>query len=312
MDKDDQALGMIQLWLSHGLYSLCAHSSWHTWKNLEDQFGKPGAAMIFTDFKALTAFRLTGGNPALEISKMITLLECLRANHCKFNGFVQAMILLNALPQKWDHIASVYIQEMEVNDFNLVRIREHIIGEWECSNAGKASVSANKLSAVKHKGKSPQLNNQKQYANDNKAEDQGWTDNKWSKCRKKKPKTEKSSGHNHLHLASVGALVPPPPPAPVVHLQAKDITANAPPGLSVMSGHKDHLFYQPLSHMGLKQGMQVFTGAPTTLPNTYPHVNAAHDLADKIGVTKNALNLKKLENITECSYSDAVAVRGHP
>ena len=78
-----------------------------------------------------------------------------------------------------------------------------------------------------------------------------------------------------------------------------------------MSGNKDRLFYQPLSHMGLKQGAQAFTGAPTTRPDTFPHVNAAHDLADKIGVTKNSLNLKRLEKITERSYSDTV-VRGHP
>ena len=74
-----------------------------------------------------------------------------------------------------------------------------------------------------------------------------------------------------------------------------------------MTGNKDRLFYQPLSHMGLKQGAQAFTGAPTTRPNTFPHVNAACDLADKIGVTKNSLNLKKLENITERSYSNTVA-----
>ena len=145
-EKDEQALGMIQLWLSHNLYSMCGLSSYHTWRNLEDHFGKPGAAMIFADFKALTAFRLTGGNPAPEISKIITLIEHLHANHCEFNEFVQAMILLNALPQKWDHIASVYIQETKVKNFNLVRIRDQIIGEWECSNAGKASVSTNKLS----------------------------------------------------------------------------------------------------------------------------------------------------------------------
>ena len=59
--------------------------------------------------------------------------------------------------------------------------------------------------------------------------------------------------------------------------------------------------------MGLKQGAQAFTGAPTTCPDQFPHVNAAHDLADKIGVTKNALNLKQLKNITECTYSDTVA-----
>ena len=90
-------------------------------------------------------------------------------------------------------------------------------------------------------------------------------------------------------------------------MQAKDIPANAPANAVVATGRTDHLFYQPLSHMGLKRGAQAFTGAPTTRPDTYPHVNAARDLADKIGVTKNALNLKQLENITECTYSDAVA-----
>ena len=68
-----------------------------------------------------------------------------------------------------------------------------------------------------------------------------------------------------------------------------------------MSGNKDCLFYQLLSHMGLKQGPQAFTGAPTTHPDTFPHVTAARDLTDKIGVTKNSLNLKKLEKITERS-----------
>ena len=91
------------------------------------------------------------------------------------------MILLNALSQKWDHIASVYIQEMQVNNFNFTKIWDQIIGEWECSNAGKASTSANKLSVVKRKGKSPQFNSQKWNANDNKAEDSGQTENKWSK-----------------------------------------------------------------------------------------------------------------------------------
>ena len=141
--------------------------------------------------------------------------------------------------------------------------------------------SANKLSVVKRKGKSPHFNSQKQNANDNKAEDSGQTENKWSKHGKKKPRTEKSSGHNHSHLVSVGALVPSPPPAPVVYLWAKDIPANTPLGSSVMTGNKDHLFYQPLSHMGLKQGAQAFTGAPTTRTDTFPHVNAARDLAGR-------------------------------
>ena len=102
-------------------------------------------------------------------------------------------------------------------------------------------------------------------------------------------------------------MPPPPPPAPVVYLRAKDVPANPPPRSSIRSENHGRIFYQPLTHMGLKQGAQAFTGAPTTCPDTFPHINAARDLANKIGVTKNSLNLKRLETITECSYSDAVA-----
>ena len=42
-EKDEQELGMIQLRLSHTLYSSCGLTSYCTWRNLEDQFGKPGA-----------------------------------------------------------------------------------------------------------------------------------------------------------------------------------------------------------------------------------------------------------------------------
>ena len=143
------------------------------WRNIEDSYGKPGAALIFTDFKALNVFRLSGSNLAPEIRKMVTLLERLCANLCQFLEFVQTMILLNALPQKWDHLASVYIQETKVENFSLVSLREQIIGKWERSNAGRASTSANKLSAVKWKGKSPRFDSQKQKTDNNKTEDKG-------------------------------------------------------------------------------------------------------------------------------------------
>ena len=58
--------------------------------------------------------------------------------------------------------------------------------------------------------------------------------------------------------------------------------------------------------MGLKKNAQAFTGASKQRGNTYPHINAARDLADRIGVTKNPLDLRKLETITEKRYSDVV------
>ena len=173
IEKDEQAQGIIQLRLSHNLHTLIGITTYQTWRNIEDSYGKPGAALIFADFKALNMFRLSGSNPAPEISKMVTLLECLHVNHCQFSEFVQTMLLLNTLSQKWDHLASVYIQETKVENFSLVSLREQIIGEWERSNARRASTSANKLSAVKQKGKSPRFDSQKQKTYNNKAEDKG-------------------------------------------------------------------------------------------------------------------------------------------
>ena len=107
IEKDEQAQGIIQLRLTHNLHSLMGITTYRTWRNIEESYGKPGVALIFADFKALTTFRLSGSNPTLEISKMITLLECLCVNHCQFLEFMQMMLLLSALPQKWDHLASV-------------------------------------------------------------------------------------------------------------------------------------------------------------------------------------------------------------
>ena len=216
MEKDEQAQGLIQLWLSHNLHTLIGVTAYQTWRNIEDSYGKPGAALIFADFKVLNTFRLSGSDPTPEISKMVTLLERLCVNHCQFLEFMQMMLLLNALPQKWDHLALVYIQETKVKNFSLVSLREQIIGKWECLNASRASTSANKLSAVKQKGKSPRFDSQKQKTDNNKAEDEG---QKPKKRGAKKPKTTKSSGHSHLHLASIASVeptivVPPPTPAP--------------------------------------------------------------------------------------------------
>ena len=84
IEKDEQVQGIIQLHLTHNLHSLMGVTAYRTWRNIEESYGKPGAALIFADFKALTMFRLSGSNPAPEISKMITLLERLHANHCQF------------------------------------------------------------------------------------------------------------------------------------------------------------------------------------------------------------------------------------
>ena len=61
----------------------------------------------------------------------------------------------------------------------------------------------------------------------------------------------------------------------------------------VATHHPDRIFYQPLSHVLA----QSFTGKPATPSNPYPGVQKACNLANQVGVTKNPLNLKGVENI---------------
>ena len=87
---------------------------------------------------------------------------------------------------------------------------------------------------------------------------------------------------------------PPSNPTPgEIYLQLSDVPVTAKAKTIVATHHPDRSFYQPLNHVSA----QSFTGKPTTPSNPYPGVQKAHDLADQIGVTKNPLNLKVLENI---------------
>ena len=66
-NRDDQALGAISLRLSPNLMNHIGTTSYRTWKNLEDTFGKPGPAMIYADFRQAINFKLSGGNSALKL-----------------------------------------------------------------------------------------------------------------------------------------------------------------------------------------------------------------------------------------------------
>jgi hypothetical protein len=71
--------------LINNLYDKVGATSYRTWKNLEDAFGTPGLAIIYADFKKAISFRLTGGNPALEIASLYTQFAHLKANKAELS-----------------------------------------------------------------------------------------------------------------------------------------------------------------------------------------------------------------------------------
>jgi gag-polypeptide of LTR copia-type/Domain of unknown function (DUF4219) len=110
-NHDDQAIGLIQLQLIDNLYDKVCATSFRTWKNLENTFGTPGPVIIHANFKKAISFKLTGGNPAPEIATLYTLFACLKANKAELSKFYQVMLLIEALPAKWDLLALAYVQE---------------------------------------------------------------------------------------------------------------------------------------------------------------------------------------------------------
>src|SRR5277367_1378160 len=138
------------------------NTSAQIWASLRATFGTPGIAAVFADFNQAQNIRISGNqNPQVEIECMHTLLERLRANGVILAEYVQGMILLGVIPLKWNHVAAMYLQNtpnMAVVNFNGVCTA--IMAEFEHVARPSAHV-ADKISAVKRKGKSPTFQEQR-------------------------------------------------------------------------------------------------------------------------------------------------------
>ena len=93
------------------------------WKILKDAYGVSGPAKVFADFKKTITFRITGnGHLSPEIIKLQNLIDQLRLDGVELNDFLQSMILLSAIPSKWDNVPATILATKKKNElsFNLV------------------------------------------------------------------------------------------------------------------------------------------------------------------------------------------------
>ena len=158
-DADDiQCLGILSLRLSPNLWTHLVNTACLTWDSLNTTFGQLGVSAI--------SLRVTGGqNPQVEIQQLNTLFECLAANDMSISDPMQGMILLNALPAKWDSVGMVYLQSTcQLTNVSFQAMREAVMAEFEhtmCSS----TIAVNKILAVKRKSKSPAFSEQKRAPN---------------------------------------------------------------------------------------------------------------------------------------------------
>jgi hypothetical protein len=154
---DLQVKSMISMWLSSNLRTLIRTSSAATWMNLEQCYGVPHFTGIYKDYELAHSIRLTTGkNSEIQIQKIWTILECLQANRCVLSNYLQSMLLLKAIPKKWDIVAQLYCNGMQMANVTFDSVQDAIMAEFECiARPAQLAHHADRISAVKHKGQSP-------------------------------------------------------------------------------------------------------------------------------------------------------------
>ena len=97
-------------------------------------------------------FRLSGGNPIDEISKLTTMFARLEQRGFTVPNFVQASILIIVIPQKWNTISTWLLSYYSLDKLEYTVVANAIIREYQClAEVSQPSQSANKISTVKHK-----------------------------------------------------------------------------------------------------------------------------------------------------------------
>src|SRR5712671_3566144 len=119
--------------------------------------------VIDMDFKEALSLRINPNiHPGPQIDKMSAAFQRLSATKMIIPNQVQAMILLAALPPKWDLIVSIVTTANDLDDLEFSDARDAILSQYDAdSTRGKGKPHhANKLSAVKRKRGDPNFSNQ--------------------------------------------------------------------------------------------------------------------------------------------------------
>ena len=129
-------------------------------------------------------------HPAAEISRFNTHTQRRVASGVTLSGYILGMLLLGALPSKWDHVAVIYLQGKYAHtDINYTEVRNAIITEYDRTGSVRGQQQhVHKISAVKRKGEHPSFSQQRGYSNAPESRDEGQ-----ASSNKKKPKKKLTS-----------------------------------------------------------------------------------------------------------------------
>ena len=138
------------------------------WDFLKDNYGKPGVAAVFTDFKLAMGITVPSDtHPGPAINNMIMYFDRVMASDIEIPDFIQAMIIISKLPPRYTLVAQSFSQ-IKMSDHSQLTpkaVQQAVVHSWEGrahTHDNGSGKRANKLSAVKRKRDDPNFQQQQQ------------------------------------------------------------------------------------------------------------------------------------------------------
>jgi hypothetical protein len=194
-ENEEEAIGALILKIAPtmraGIFVVAKNTSALLWTTITTNFARQGIAGPYQDFRAAMRVKIGTSNPAKDMTRLQTHFDRLTMNNAAVPGYIQGMMLMDALPDVWDHICDAVLTE-----FN----------RKGGSRADQTHI-ADRLSAVKRKGKSPQFSKQKGTNDYRPATDEAGPSNPQKRRRNRPNRGKTSSGsHQHSHVASMADM----------------------------------------------------------------------------------------------------------
>ena len=282
---DNMAMGHMILRVNASIQQEVANLNFAdtVWNRLLALYGVATPTTVYKDFKAALSIRINPSqHPGPQIDVMVAAFQRLTASSIVIPQQIQAMMLLAALPQKWEMLVSIVTQNYDLNDIELSHVRDGILAQYESETTrhghgqgkGKQQQHAKKLSAVKRKRGDPSFSNQQKGDQQQEQGDKPYRQRGQRGKGKGKGKP-KDQGHAHSHIANIASL-----PVP----SSSTIASIGPSGLE-------------------KRTVAIAPPKERT-PGPYKALNEAFDLADRIGVTPTIQTVKTLEERITQQYMD--------
>ena len=302
---DDMAIGHMTLRLSASIQEEVStlNTAFGIWDCLENHYGKATPTIVYKDFKEALSVRLYADqNPSPAMDKMAASFQRLTSAEVDVPEQIKAMMLLTALPQKWEMLVSIVTQQRNLDSIKFVDVRDAVLAQFQSesmrgnrgqhNNKGQnQGQQANKLSVVKRKHDNPNFSNQQQGEGQRQNQQNGDKPKRQRGQRGKGKQHQQQQGdhsHSHSHIADPIIVSTPSVPAPTT-ATIVEVTSAGPS----------------------KCKLTTVPPAPSErTPGPYPSLNKALDLADRIGVKPTIQTTKTLEERIQKQYEDGPWSKG--